>query len=62
MIKTSIGRTVIYTCGHVFISMNTIYWLTGASLFESGLVSLIEPCINGLWFYALDKYITERND
>ena len=42
--------------------MNVVYWLTGASLFESGLVALIEPTINGMWFYALDKYITERSN
>ena len=61
MIDTSIGRTIIYTCGHIFIAMNVVYWLTGASLFESGLVALVEPTINGMWFYALDKYITERS-
>tara|TARA_B100000085_G_scaffold213_1_gene252 strand:+ start:978 stop:1166 length:189 start_codon:yes stop_codon:yes gene_type:complete len=61
MIDTSIGRTIIYTCGHIFIAMNVVYWLTGASLFESGLVALIEPAINGMWFYALDKYIIERS-
>ena len=50
MIDTSIGRTIIYTCGHIIIAMNVVYWLTGASLFESGLVALIEPTINGMWF------------
>jgi uncharacterized membrane protein len=60
MINTSIGRTCIYTCGHVFIAMNVVYWLTGASLFEAGLVALVEPCINACWYYILDKYWTTR--
>tara|TARA_Y100000114_G_scaffold62259_1_gene57077 strand:- start:891 stop:1127 length:237 start_codon:yes stop_codon:yes gene_type:complete len=54
-VGTSLGRTCVYTCGHVVISMNIVYWLTGASLFEAGLVSIIEPCINGCWYYFLDK-------
>ena len=29
--------------------------ITNASLFEAGLVALIEPAINGLWYYCLDK-------
>ena len=31
--NTSHGRAMIYTCGHVIIAMNVVYWLTGASLF-----------------------------
>jgi len=29
--------------------------MTGASLFEAGLVALVEPSINGVWFYFLHK-------
>ena len=29
--------------------------LTGASLWEAGAVALIEPSINGVWFYMLHK-------
>ena len=27
--------------------------MTGASLWEAGIVALIEPAINGVWFYIL---------
>ena len=60
---TSLGRALIYTCGHVVIAMNVVYWLTGASLFESGLVALVEPLINGIWYFLLVKLfsiITKR--
>ena len=38
-----------------------VYWLTGASLFEAGLVALVEPCINGCWYYLLDRICTNLN-
>jgi uncharacterized membrane protein len=46
---------LIYTCGHVIIAMNVVYWMTGASVWEAGLVALVEPCINGVWFYILHR-------
>ena len=56
---TSFGRALIYTCGHVIIAMTVVSVLTGASLFEAGLVALIEPTINGVWYYLLDKLWTK---
>ena len=51
--STSMGRALIYTCGHVIIAMSVVSIVTGASLFEAGVVALVEPSINGLWFYVL---------
>lgn len=59
--STSLGRALVYTVGHVFIAMNVVYWLTGASLFEAGLVAMVEPCINGCWYYLLDRICTNIN-
>ena len=53
--STSAGRALVYTMGHVCIAMIVVSVLTGASLFEAGLVALVEPTINGFWYYALDK-------
>ena len=44
---------VIYTIGHIVIAMSVVTMMTGASLWEAGLVALIEPTINGVWFYVL---------
>ena len=55
IIQTSLGRALIYTSGHIVIAMSVVSILTGASLFEAGLVALIEPTINGAWYYILDK-------
>ena len=52
---TSIGRALVYTTGHIIIAMSVVSILTGASLFEAGLVALIEPSVNGVWYYMLDK-------
>ena len=51
---TSFGRALIYTLGHIIIAMSVVSIVTGASLFEAGLVALIEPSINGVWYYCLD--------
>ena len=61
IIQTSLGRALIYTSGHIVIAMSVVSILTGASLFEAGLVALIEPTINGAWYYALDKLWTRKN-
>ena len=53
--KTSAGRALIYTCGHIIIAMSVVSVVTGASLFEAGVVALVEPTINGFWYYLLDK-------
>ena len=61
IIQTSLGRALIYTSGHIVIAMTVVSILTGASLFEAGLVALIEPTINGAWYYILDKLWTTKN-
>ena len=40
--------------------MSVVSVLTGASLWEAGAVALIEPSINGVWYYFLDKLFTMR--
>ena len=50
--KSSLTLALIYTAGHVIIAM-TVAVMTGASLWEAGAVALIEPAINGVWFYIL---------
>ena len=50
---SSVALAIIYTLGHVIIAMCVVTILTGASLWEAGAVALIEPSINGIWFYFL---------
>ena len=58
--NTSVGRALIYTCGHIIIAMSVVSVLTGASLWEAGAVALVEPTINGIWYYFLDRLFTMR--
>tara|TARA_B100000401_G_C52645011_1_gene642619 strand:- start:576 stop:812 length:237 start_codon:yes stop_codon:yes gene_type:complete len=50
---SSLTLALIYTLGHVCIAMTVVTILTGASLWEAGTVALVEPAINGVWFYVL---------
>ena len=50
---SSVTLAVIYTLGHIVIAMTVVSIMTGASLWEAGAVALIEPSINGIWFYVL---------
>ena len=43
----------IYTIGHICIAMTVVGITTGATLWESGVVAIVEPAINGIWFYVL---------
>ena len=49
----SVVLAVIYTLGHVVIAMTVVSMMTGASQWEAGAVALVEPSINGVWFYVL---------
>jgi len=53
--KSSISLAIIYTMGHIVIAMTVVSLMTGASLWEAGAVALVEPSINGVWFYILHK-------
>ncbi len=61
----SLVLALIYTGGHIIIAMTVVTLMTGASLWEAGLVALIEPSINGVWFYILHSiwkkyYLTKK--
>ena len=49
----SLGLSLIYTLGHVVIAGTTVYVMTGATLWEAGAVAIVEPTLNGIWFYVL---------
>jgi uncharacterized membrane protein len=50
---SSLALALIYTVGHVIIAATVVTLMTGASLWEAGAVALVEPSINGVWFYIL---------
>ena len=62
MAQSSLGLAVIYTLGHIVISASVVTLVTGASWWEAGTVALIEPAINGVWFYVLHKIYTKLKE
>jgi len=51
----SLILSIIYTIGHIIIAGSVVYVLTGSTIWEAGTVALIEPMLNGLWFYLLHR-------
>lgn len=50
---SSVTLAIIFFIGHVIIAMTVVSMITGASIWEAGLVALIEPAVNSVWFYIL---------
>ena len=60
---SSLTRAIIYTIGHIIIAMTCNRLITGAELNLAAIDAVIEPIINGGWFYLLDKiYTGSMND
>ena len=53
--NSSFFLSIVYTIGHIIIAMICNTLITGANLNLAALDALIEPCINGVWFYILHK-------
>ena len=53
--KSSLFLSITYTLGHILIAMTVIKIMTGSSFWEAGTVALVEPAINGVWFYILHR-------
>ena len=62
LIKGILTLALIYTCGHIVIAMTVVTVMTGASLWEAGAVALVEPAINGVWFYVLHRIWKSFNE
>jgi len=60
LVGDSVLLAVIYTVGHILVAITTVRLITGASWFDAGLTALIEPIINGVWFYILHKFVAKR--
>ena len=51
----SLALAIIFFIGHIIIAMIVVSLVTGASIWEAGVVAIIEPAVNSIWFYALHK-------
>ena len=51
----SLLLAIIFFIGHILIAMIVVSAITGASIWEAGLVALVEPAVNSVWFFVLHK-------
>ena len=57
----SLLLAIIFFIGHIIIAMIVVSLITGASIWEAGLVALVEPAVNSVWFYVLHKLWKKYN-
>jgi len=57
---TSLGRAIVYTIGHIVIAMTCNRLITGAEWSLAGVDAIVEPMINGGWYYLLDRMWTKN--
>ena len=56
LVRSSVGRAIIYTIGHIIIAATCNVIITGSTLELAAVDAIIEPLINGVWYYFLDKF------
>jgi len=52
---SSITLAIVYTIGHMLIAIACVMIITGASLELATIDAIVEPLINGVWFYVLHE-------
>ena len=50
---SSLTLAVVYTLGHMLIAIACVMIITGASIELATIDAVVEPLINGVWFYVL---------
>ncbi len=51
--SSSLSLAIVYTIGHFIIAIACVTMITGASIELAAIDALVEPMINGVWFYVL---------
>ena len=54
-LKGTIYRTVVYTIGHFIIAASCVMYFTGASFSAAITDAIVEPLLNAVWFFVLDR-------
>ena len=52
---SSLKLAIVYTIGHMLIVIACVMGITGASIQLATLDAIVEPLINGVWFYILHE-------
>ncbi|MDA8541173.1 DUF2061 domain-containing protein [Gammaproteobacteria bacterium] len=54
--RGTIIRTIIYTIGHFIIAASCVMYFTGADFSAAITDAIVEPLLNSVWYFVLDKY------
>jgi len=54
-LKGSLFRTLIYTIGHFIIAATCVMYITGADFATAMTDAIVEPLLNAVWFFVLDR-------
>ncbi|MDA9903606.1 DUF2061 domain-containing protein [Gammaproteobacteria bacterium] len=54
--RSTIIRTIIYTIGHFIIAASCVMYFTGADFSAAITDAIVEPLLNSVWYFVLDKY------
>jgi len=54
-LKGTLLRTLIYTIGHFLIAAACVMYFTGAPFYIAITDAIVEPLINAVWFFVLDR-------
>lgn len=61
--KGSLFRTLIFTIGHFIIAATILKLLDpGIELWVAVTDAIVEPLVNSVWYYILDRLWTRRQD
>jgi uncharacterized membrane protein len=60
VLKGTLLRTLVYTLGHFLIAAACVMYFTGADFISSVTDAVVEPIINGVWFFILDRLWTKN--
>lgn len=52
---SSLTLAIVYTIGHILVAAVVAYLITGTTVELAALDAVVEPIINGVWFYILHK-------
>ena len=60
-LKGTLLRTLIYTLGHFIIAAGCVVYFTGADLIVAITDAIVEPIINALWYFVLDRLWVKKS-
>ena len=59
-IQGSFLRTIIYTIGHICIAITYLMLIANVPFAVALTDAIVEPLLNGVWYYVLDRYWASR--